>query len=206
MAAGMSLLGELMERVAGTAPAVHTSYEEAFRRYAGVDPHRATTAELAAAAARLGVAAPAGIECDGRDEWLNVLLATIVEPQLGANGPEILHDYPATQSALAAVRRRADGVAVAERFELYWRGVELANGYRELTDAAALRQRLVQVNQQRAADGRPALPLPERLLAAMESPGLPACSGCALGFDRLAMLACRAEAIDEVTAFPHGLP
>jgi lysyl-tRNA synthetase class 2 len=74
----------------------------------------------------------------------------------------------------------------------------LANGFHELADAAELRRRLNKVNGLRIADGRPALPMPEQLLAAMESPGLPPCTGCALGFDRLAMLYCDAASIDTV--------
>ena len=201
MAAGMTLLDELCQAVAGAAAARRTNYAEAFRTHVGVDAHRATCDELAAAAGRLKVAVPEGILADNRDEWLNLLLADVVEPRLGAEQPEILYDYPASQSALAVTATRSDGATVGERFELYWRGVELANGYHELTDAAALRSRLKEVNRQRSADRRPALPLPERLLAAMTDPGLPACSGCALGFDRLAMLACGAETIDDVMAF-----
>lgn len=202
MEAGMRLLDELCQRVADAPPAGRTTYAEAFRQHASVDPHRASCDELSAAAEQLGVAVPEALRRDDRDEWLNLLLATRVEPQLGAAGPEILYEYPASQSALATTAVRHDGVEVAERFELYWRGVELANGYHELTDATALRRRLEAVNSARITDGRPALPLPERLLAAMESPGLPPCSGCALGFDRLAMLACRATTIGEVIPYP----
>ncbi len=201
MAAGMDLLDKLCQAVVGSA-ATRTTYAQAFRTYVDVDAHRATCEELAAAARRLNVAVPEGIHADDRDEWLNLLLADVVEPRLGADRPEILYDYPATQSALAVTAPRVDGTLVGERFELYWRGVELANGYHELTDAATLRTRLEEVNRKRSADNRPALPLPERLLAAMTDPGLPACSGCALGFDRLAMLACGATTIDEVMAFP----
>jgi lysyl-tRNA synthetase class 2 len=201
MAAGMTLLDELCQAVAGSDAVKCTTYAEAFRVHAGVDAHRATCDELAAAAKRLGVAIPEGIRADDRDEWLNLLLAAVVEPRLGAQGPEILFDYPASQSALAVTTTRDDGTTVGERFELYWHGVELANGYNELTGAAALRTRLEEVNRQRTADGRPTLPLPEKLLAAMTEPGLPPCSGCALGFDRLAMLACGATTIDEVMAF-----
>lgn len=204
MQQGMQLLDELCQRVAGAPPAIRTSYGAAFQTHVGVDPHRATCNELAAAAERLSLSVPETLARDDRDEWFNLLLATRVEPQLGAAGPEILYDYPATQSALATTTVRADGVEVAERFELYWRGVELANGYHELTDAGVLRRRLVAVNGARAADGRPALPLPERLLAAMETPGLPPCSGCALGFDRLVMLACGATTIEEVMAYWQG--
>lgn len=201
MTAGINLLDELCQAVAGSAAAIRTTYAEAFRTHVGVDAHRATCEELAAAARRLNVAVPKGIHADDRDEWLNLLLADVVEPRLGADRPEILYDYPATQSALAVTVTRDDGTLVGERFELYWHGVELANGYHELTDAAALRARLEQVNRQRTADNRPALPLPERLLAAMTNHGLPPCSGCALGFDRLAMLACGADSIDGVMTF-----
>ena len=201
MAAGMTLLDELCQHVAGAAAAKRTTYAGAFRAYVGVDAHRATCVELAAAAKRLGLAVPEGIRDDDRDEWLNLLLAAVVEPRLGVEGPEILYDYPASQSALAVTATRDDGTAVGERFELYWRGVELANGYHELTDATALHVRLEEVNRQRSADGRPALPLPENLLAAMTDLGLPPCSGCALGFDRLVMLACGATSFDDVMAF-----
>ena len=91
-------------------------------------------------------------------------------------GPEILYDYPESQAALAKIAQREDGRRVAERFELYWHGVELANGYHELTDAEELRHRLIAVNEARAADGRERLPLPESLLAAMQG-GLPASTG-----------------------------
>jgi lysyl-tRNA synthetase class 2 len=200
--AGIDLLCELVERMSGTtSPIVRTTYRDAFVRYAGVDPFVADEPALAAAAARLGIAVPAGMHEAPRDPWLNLILATTVEPNLGAAGPEILCDYPASQAALATTARRAHGCEVAERFELYWRGVELANGYHELCDSQALRRRLEQVNAERASAGRTRLPLPERLLAAMERPGLPPCSGCALGFDRLAMLLSGAESIDDVLAF-----
>ncbi len=198
---GVDLLDSLCQSVAQARAAIRTTYGGAFQRHAGVDPHAATCQELAQSASRLNVPIPDALNRDDRDEWLNLLLATTVEPHLGAAAPEILVDYPASQAALAATVVRADGVEVAERFELYWRGIELANGYHELTDAIALRERLENVNRQRTADNRPALPLPERLLAAMKHPGLPPCTGCALGFDRLVMLACGASSINDVMTF-----
>jgi lysyl-tRNA synthetase class 2 len=207
MREGMQLLDELCQCIAEAPPATRTSYSEAFQTHIGVDPHHATCDELAVAAERFSLSIPKTLPRDDRDEWLNLLLATCVEPQLGGTAPEILYDYPATQSALATTAMRAGGVEVGERFELYWRGVELANGYHELTNAGVLRRRLESVNCARVADGRPALPLPERLLAAMQNsglPGLPPCSGCALGFDRLVMLACGATTIDEVMTYSQG--
>ena len=94
------------------------------------------------------------------------------------------------------------GYDVAERFELYFRGIELANGFHELTNAIEQRRRFDAVNAARVADGRPALPIPESLLAAMDH-GLPDSTGCALGFDRLVMLAIGATSINDVMAFPQ---
>ena len=145
---------------------------------------------------------PAGMDRHDRDEWLNLLLAMRIEPELGRDRPEIIYHYPATQASLAKVVHSAGRHEVAERFELYYRGVELANGFHELGDAGELRARFEAVNASRVADGRRALPMPERLLAALEY-GLPDCTGVALGFDRLVMLAIDATSIDDVVAFPE---
>ena len=198
--AGMQLLDELCQRLLGTSAARKTTYAAAFENYVGINPHNATADQLAKRATELGIAIPAMNHAEDRDEWLNLLLASKVESELGRDGPELLYDYPASQSALANTVTRAGGIEVAERFEIYCNGVELANGYHELTDASKLRTRLETVNQQRVSAGKAELPLPESLLAAMDS-GLPNCSGCALGFDRLVMLACAAKAIAEVSAF-----
>jgi elongation factor P--(R)-beta-lysine ligase len=199
MQAGMSLVDELCRALLDTPPAKRTSYAEAFHRHVGICPHTSSGEDIAACAVQHAITAE-GIKFDDRDEWLNVLLATRVEPKLGTDAPELLYDYPASQASLAKTVVRENGMKVAERFELYWHGVELANGYHELTDVAELRARLMRVNENRLADGRPALPLPESLLAAMER-GLPPSTGCALGFDRLAMLAVGATTIGEVMAF-----
>lgn len=191
MHAGMQLLGDLAQDMLAASRTIETSYREAFERTVGIDPHSASIEQLQSLANET---------IDDRDELLNLLLAKQVEPNLGQHGPEILYHYPASQSALAETAVDEQGVEVAERFELYYHGIELANGYHELTCAAELRERLMLVNQQRQTDGRPALPLPEKLLTAMESPGLPPCAGVALGFDRLLMLVVGAESIDEVVA------
>lgn len=201
--AGMQLLDDLCQAVLGTAAAQRTSYAEAFQKHVGLCPHTSTVKELALRGAALGIAAPDAMRGDDRDEWLNLLLALQVEPRLGCNAPEILYDYPASQAALAKVVRREDGIEVAERFELYWQATELANGYHELTDAVELRKRLEHVNRQRETAGLQSLPLPESLLEAMGR-GLPDCAGCALGFDRLVMLAVGANSIEEVLATPDG--
>ena len=130
-----------------------------------------------------------------------MLLVERVQPHLGIERPVILYDYPATQAALARVR--PEEPPVAERFELFVSGIELANGYHELLDAAELRKRNTQNNALRRSDGKTRLPEESRLLAAMEV-GLPDATGVALGFDRVVMLAAGAKRLDEVIAFPFG--
>ena len=195
MQAGIDLVDELMQTLLNSPPATRTSYAEAFERHVGIQPHTASLEELASQ-----IEAPTGMDRNDRDEWLNLILATRVEPQLGRDRPEIIYHYPATQAALAKTTTVPTGYEVAGRFELYYRGVELANGYHELRDAVEQRRRFAAVNAARVADGRPALPLPEGLLDSLEH-GLPDCTGVALGFDRLAMLAIGVKSIAEVMTF-----
>lgn len=180
-------------------PFPRTTYRDAFARCVQTDPLVAPVSQLAGAAAAAGIAPPPALREDDRDGWLNLLLATLVEPTLGAGSPEFLYDYPASQASLARVREEEP--PVAERFELYIRGIEVCNGYHELLDAEELRRRKREQNVKRVMDGRRALPEESRLLAAMES-GLPPCSGVALGFDRLVMLAAGKSSLAEVMPFP----
>ncbi len=195
---GMTLLSDLAESLLGLPRARRVTYKEAFQTHAGIDPHRGTVAEVLAALESLQVEVPAGL-ADDRDGILDLLLSQIVGPRLGVDQPTILCEYPPTQAALSQVR--ASEPPVAERFELYVRGIELANGYHELLDPQVLRARNRANNQLRAADGKPTLPDESRLLAAMEH-GLPPCTGCALGFDRVVMLAAGVSTIAEAMAFP----
>jgi lysyl-tRNA synthetase class 2 len=182
----------------GPEPFERLGYDAAFERHAGRPVLTADVGELEALAKRHGLHPPASLRSD-RDDWLNYLFAELVQPRLGHDHPVFLHDFPATQAALALVR--PDAAPVAERFELFAAGVELCNGYHELTDPAELRRRAAAQNRIRTADGRPALPEHSRLLDAMEH-GLPPSAGVALGFDRLFLLASRHDAIADVIAFP----
>lgn len=199
MASGMTLLGEFACELLSADRVSHVSYGEAFQRQVAVDPHTATVKELAAAAKSHGIAIPNDMPKHDPDDWLNLLHATLVEPKLGIECPVILYDYPASQAALAQVRNGEP--PIAERFELYVNGIELANGYHELLDASVLRERNRQANRQRQADGKYMLPEESRLLAAMEH-GLPDCVGVALGFDRLVMIAAGTSSLSRVMAFP----
>lgn len=190
---GRELLADFCRDVVDATQVDSITYRAAMQQFAGVDPFDASVADLVAAG---GEQSPATTD---RDEALNYLLAMKVEPNLGAGAPVILYDYPASQAALARVRD--EDPPVAERFELYWKGIELANGYHELLDPAILRQRNRTTNQQRQAAGQDALPEESRLLAAMDH-GLPPCVGVALGIDRLLMVAAGAKSIQHVIAFP----
>ena len=201
--AGMQLLSDLAEHLLQRGPAEQLRYRDAFQRYAGVDPLTSTFAELRAA---IDKALPENLvsslaeDSQDCDLLRDFLLTLVVEPKLGRGPPTIMYDYPASQAALARLREDDDGEAVAERFELYVDGVELANGYHELTDAGVLRQRNRMNNEQRRRDGKYTLPEESRLLMAMDQ-GLPLCAGCALGFDRLVMVAAGAASIQQVLAF-----
>lgn len=201
-AAGMQLLGDLCQTLLGRGHAERLTYGEAFRRHVGIDPHQATLDELIAVAERCAPSGTAAFRDSktpiDRDAWLDLLLVECIESHLGRKSPTILCDYPATQAALAQVHGNPP---VAERFELYVDGLELANGYHELLDAEALVARNLENNVLRAADGKPQLPVESRLLDAMRS-GLPPCTGCALGFDRVVMLACGKQDIADVLTFP----
>jgi lysyl-tRNA synthetase class 2 len=184
------------------SPFERLSYDDAFERFAGRKVLSASNTELAELAAIHRLTPPPSLALHDRDGWLNFLLAELIEPRLGRERPAFLYDYPPSQAALARVTRHStDGPLVAERFELYINGVELCNGYHELTDPVALERRMSHLAAIRAAEGLRPLPSANRLLAAM-SAGLPASSGVALGFDRLVMLALGADNLSEVIAFP----
>ena len=136
-----------------------------------------------------------------RDELLELLMGALVGPRLGHGMLTFVHGYPASQAAMA--RRDTSDPRTARRFELYCDGIELANGFHELANAAEQRARFEQDNSERRRMGLPVHRLDERLLAALGA-GLPDCAGVALGFDRALMLATGATHIEEVLAFPTG--
>lgn len=196
----MTEVAALVQALLGEMAVERLSYAEAFGRYAGVEPHGASLESLQECAAGHGIVPVAGLG-DERDAWLDLLLSHVVEPQLGQAGLTFIYDYPASQAALARVRPGPP--PVAERFELYCGGMELANGFHELSDGAEQRRRFEADSRRRAVLGQPTPPMDEHLLAALEH-GLPACAGVAVGFDRLVMLAAGAGHIEQVLAFPFA--
>jgi len=175
-----------------------SSYRALFESRFALNPHAADVAGL-----RVLVEAETSYGAAGDLDavaCLDLLFSSCIEPGLGRERPLFVFDFPAAQAALAQVGVNADGDRVAARCEVYLRGMELANGYDELLDAAEQRRRFVTDNALRRARGLPEVPADERLLAALAH-GLPACSGIALGVDRLLMLRTGAPSLDAVLAF-----
>jgi len=196
---GMTLLGELCHVLLQRGMPQVQTYGEAFSRFVGVDPHSVSAAELRQRAEEMDVAYPTSLSLDDHDGWLDLLWSEQVQPHLGRKEPVIICDYPASQAALAIIREGPP--RVAERFELFVDGIELANGYHELRDPGELRRRIATANAQRVKDGKSPLPATNHLLAAMEA-GLPPSVGVAMGFDRVVMLRAGAKSLREVLAFP----
>lgn len=136
-----------------------------------------------------------------RDSCLDLLMGLVIEPTLGHHGIDVVIDYPASQAALARKQRDPeDGVEIAARFEVYVKGLELANGYDELTDATEQAARFADDNRQRERLGKSSIDVDTRLVAALQA-GMPAGSGVALGLDRLIQLALGKPSVAEVMAF-----
>ena len=189
-----TLVRHLLGDAAFSMSSERVSYREAFLRELRLDPFTAPTEELAAAAKTVGF-----VEGAGRDELLELLMGAVVGPRLGREALTFVHDYPASQAALA--RLNPEDARTALRFELYCSGIELANGFEELAAPEEQRRRFERDNQERQRLGLPRFDIDERLLAALQA-GLPACAGVALGFDRTLMLAAGARHIEAVLAFP----
>ena len=192
----MDEVGELVSEILGRQHFQHCTYQKLFQDYLQLDPFTIDTASLETfARERLDIS----FEPDHRDVWLDLLLSHLIEPQLAERGLLFVYDYPATQAALARLREDG-GHVVAERFELYVDGVELANGYCELTDAAEQAARFARDNELLTQAGSAPREIDERLLQALGQ-GLPACSGVALGLDRLLMLLTGAASVADVLSF-----
>lgn len=175
------------------------SYRTALSVHAGIDYHHASHEAL------LGCIKDHGIELSpllaegGKDDLLNILMGSIVEPKLSVDGLTALTDFPSTQCALAEIDI-VDDIAVAKRFEIYYHGHELANGYRELRDPKEQLERLQKANKARQQKGKEPLPIDPLFLEAL-SKGLPACCGVAVGFDRLMMLRHATGLIKDIIPF-----
>lgn len=201
----MDEVEDLVSEIIGTKlNARRTRWIDAFKNYAGVNPFCEKLSDFAEACRVHEIPVPEKSETLTREDWWDYLMVFLVEPTLASNGPEFILDYPPSQAALAQTYVDAEGYTWARRFELFVNQVELCNGYTELTDAVEQRRRFNADLEIRRAMNKPLPPLDERFLAALES-GMPACSGVALGLDRLFMLALGKEEIADVILFPSPI-
>lgn len=192
----MAEVAELVCFCVGERPWQKFSYRELFLRFLKLDPFTASTEQLSVTArAHIDL----DFDSDARDLWLDLLMSHLIEPQLPGFGLCFVYDYPASQAALSRVVE-SDGVDVGQRFELYLDGMELGNGYCELTNRDEQARRFSADNEKRRRLGLAERPVDTNLLAAMEH-GLPECSGVAVGVDRLLMCLSGSTDIADVLAF-----
>jgi elongation factor P--(R)-beta-lysine ligase len=188
-----ALLGQM-----AAEPFIELSYSQAFQHTLGCEPLTTSEPQLRSLAIEHRLDAPLAARCS-RDELLDWLMGSAVGPRLGSDRLCFVHRYPLSQAALARVD--PDDARVALRFELYFRGIELANGFEELAEPAEQRARFEADRLERARRGLPQHAIDQELLDALAA-GLPPVSGVALGFDRLLMLRLSASQISEVLPFP----
>ena len=203
------LITEVIDLAKETIPNISTlqsfSYAELVNKYTGIDIFNTNCDELQRTLTDNEIDYPQDLENDV-DLFLDLLISTLIFPKLQSKNPKeklitVLKDYPKSQAALAKLRLDEKGREVAARFEVFVDGLEIANGYQEIQDADELQARFVQDNLRRLSLNKPEMPIDNYLLEAMRS-GLPDCSGVALGFDRLVMLALDQTDIKDVIAFP----
>ncbi len=194
----MDEMDELLQLVLGCGDAQRMSYQQAFLTVLGVCPLEASMTELKRVAAELGLSDIAEPEQD-RDTLLQLLFSIGVEGKIGQDVPAFVFDFPASQAALAKINPQDP--RVADRFEVYFKGIELANGFHELDNPAEQLKRFEEDNLKREEMGLALQPVDYHLIEALKA-GLPDCAGVALGIDRLIMLSLGCDHIDQVTAFP----
>ncbi len=196
-------VSDLLTEILDVPEAELLSYQSVFQQYLDINPHdRALCTEsfLAAIAQSQGLIQDLNELSLDYNGWLDLLFSEIIQPQLGLECPVVLVDFPVSMAALAQIREDHDATLVAERFEFYVRGVELANGYHELLDAKEQTQRFEEDIKKRVSLGVTPLAIDDKLLAALEA-GVPPCSGVALGVDRLVLIALNAKRLNQVMSF-----
>lgn len=194
----MDEMSELLTLVLGSGKEQRFTYQNAFKQFLQLDPLTASMDELRNAAKAYNVYDVVEHETD-RDTILQLLFYVGVESQIGQGVPCFIYDFPASQAALARISQQ--DTRVAERFEVYFKGIELANGFHELADAKEQLARFIADNNKRKTMDLPQQPIDHHLIDALAA-GFPDCAGVALGIDRLVMLATGANSLADVLAFP----
>lgn len=188
----------LLNLVLNTPAAEYSSYDSLWREAAGKSFDEICATDVLALLQAANIPLPAS--CKDKSALADLYFSLHIQPDLGREKPLVVYDYPAEQASLAQVAHNESAKPIALRFELFWQGVELGNGFEELRDAEQLAERFADWNEQRKQAGKNIMPIDERLLAAMQQ-GLPACSGVAIGIDRLLALAYGADSLAEVISF-----
>ncbi len=191
----MDEVDELLQYTINTPKALRYSYQEICENYLKIDPHKITLNKLRQLAKNNNLLV-AGID-DTPDTWLQLLFSHLIEPNLGPKCPVFIYDFPKTQAMLAKIR--SGKTALASRFEVYYKGIELANGFHELRDPKEQRRRFIRDLKKRRELNLPPIPLDHDLLKAL--PKMPNCAGVALGIDRLLLLRANAQSLDDVLSF-----
>lgn len=189
----MDEMDDLLQLVLNCPKATRLSYQALFEKHLGINPHTISITQLENIAKDSSVYDSLHQACSTTDDWLMMLLSELIEPKLGFDPPCMIYDYPKSQAALAKISNNK-----AQRFEVYVNGIELANGFNELTNAKEQRARFEKDIKARKALNKFTPPIDENFLTALEH-GLPNCAGVALGIDRLVMIALGEKSIDKVT-------
>jgi elongation factor P--(R)-beta-lysine ligase len=194
----MQEVDALLIETLGTDASEMVSYQDVFQSRLGIDLLTATDDMLLAKMAdcNINISSPEQLD---KDSKLQLLFAMAIEPAIGQERPCFVFGFPASQASLARIN--TEDSRTADRFEVYFKGAELANGFHELSDASEQEQRFEQDNEKRRNNGQSVKPIDTRFLSALKS-GLPHCAGVALGIDRLLMLKIGASHIKEVLNFP----
>ncbi len=198
----MDEVDSLLQLILKTKSGKRETYQALFKKHLDINPHSVPIEQLQNCISQYGLINISGIDYNDRDILLQLLMSHCIEPNLGMDCPCFVVDYPASQAALAKIRYSDyDDFYVAERFEVYVKGIELANGFQELCDAEEQAARFQGDLQMRDKQHLPKVPIDNHFLDALKF-GLPECAGVALGIDRLVLLALKENHINNVISFP----
>jgi len=198
----MEEVGELLQLVLNCEKPTKITYQQLFWEYTGIDALDTSCSQLLHILKKHNKLSDWLIKENNVDVILQVILSEIIEPKIGKAHPCFIYNFPSSQASLAKLS--SEDPRVAERFECYYKGVELVNGFNELTDAKTQVARFKQDNLHRKQNGLDEKPIDRNFILALEA-GLPSCAGVALGIDRLIMLACNKKTIEEVLTFPISI-
>lgn len=191
----MDEVDDLLNVLLNTPTALRKTYQQTFEESLAIDPLQATTEDLKQLASQHHLD---NLDIQDKDTWLDLLFSHCIQPHLGFSQPYFIYDFPASQAALSKIRQET--LPVAERFEIIINGMEVGNGYHELTDAQEQEKRFLADNQKRITLGHATVPVDHKLISALGS-NFPESAGVAMGIDRLVLLACKARSLAEIMSF-----